>query len=97
MKLTAAEKKHVNDHAAEFSEALERATMKVRSAAKLVGLDVVRAEIAVKAALTATGYETGPFVLPKSAGPPTQEMQDIAQMVYAEAVEVARPPALKGE
>lgn len=92
-KLTGAEKSHISAQGKKFDDALARATMCVRSCGKLTGLDKVRAPIAWKAALKATGYEfeTDGFVLPASAGELTAEINDIAAELFVRAVEAARP------
>lgn len=90
-KLTGPEKSHIRAQGSRFDAALARATMCVRSCDKLTGLDKVRAPIAWKAALKATGYEfEAGFVLPSSAGELTAEINDIATELFDRAVEAAR-------
>lgn len=89
---TDAEKKHAKAQGRRFDDALARATMSVRSNAKLIAADKLRACIAWHAALFATGYEhVNGFVMPqKGCGDPTQEMADIANVAFHEAVNAAQ-------
>jgi len=70
-KLTSKQKKHIKDRGAQFDNALARATMCVRSCGKLIGMEKVRAPIAWRAALAATGYpfETEGFVMGERSRP----------------------------
>lgn len=88
---TNAEKNHARAVGKPFDDALARATMVVRSSSKLIGLDKIRAPIAWRAALKATGYEldVDGFVFPKSVEA-TVEITEIASDLYERAVQAAR-------
>lgn len=82
------EKSHAKKLGSAFDHALEIATMVVRSNNKLVGLDKIRAEIAWRAALKATGYPgANPLSVPVHTGDDTQEIID---ELFEKAVNAAR-------
>lgn len=91
---TKKEKNHARAIGQRFDDALARATMLVRSSGKLTGLDKIRAPIAWRAALKATGYEfdVDGFVFPKSVES-TAEITEIASELYDRAVTAARQSA----
>lgn len=81
---TRQEKEHIKKRRVLFYRALEKAALSLRNNSKLVGLDNVRDDIALHAALKATGFAIDPFV-PK-VGPVTQEFMDITVAAYWDAV-----------
>jgi hypothetical protein len=91
VKLSSKERRHIADKGKQFTDALARATMCVRSCGQLVGLEKVRAPIAWRAALTATGYEqdVDGMVFPKDFEP-TVEINEIAAELYVRAVKAAQ-------
>src|SRR5215471_15270994 len=86
---TRAERNHVRTTGKAFEVAHQATTWTVKSSGKLVGLDTVRDPIAWKAALKATGYKVPGMVFPRGVLI-EQEMQDLADALFADAVEAAR-------
>lgn len=76
-----------------FAAALAKASMSVRSNSRLIGLDKIREPLAFQAALRALNFEGAlpGFAIPKTAGKPTQAMQDIVDEAFKAAVEAATP------
>jgi len=83
------EKRHIRAQGERFTAALARATMSVRGNTKLTGANLIRAHIAMQAALAATGFPVETFAIPTDAGFPLQEAQEIAEAAYAAATEAA--------
>jgi hypothetical protein len=96
--ISAKERKRATRLGKVFDDALARATMKVRSCGQLIGLDKIRADIAWKAALKATGFEANePYQMPGDLGEVTQDILDVVYPLFEQALEAARPPTPKGD
>jgi len=81
---------HIKRLGAWWNTALAATTMSVRQNAKLVGLDKIREPIAMQAALKATGCKSVMgFNLPKNAGEPFRDIEDLVNSAFAAAVEAA--------
>lgn len=83
----------IKQHQKAFDTALAKATMVVRTNPRLVGLDKIRVPLAFAAALRALNFEGAKpgFSIPKGAGEPTQDVQDVVDAVFTAAVEAATP------
>jgi len=57
--------------------------------ARLIGLGKIRKAIATEAALRATGFPFRPFQLPRDAGRPDQDIQNICEQVLDRATACA--------
>ena len=83
---TDAEQRHAKKIGARFYAALAKATLIVHKRRELVGADMTRSTIAWKAALRATGYPIPGMIFPRDQLQ-IKEMQEIADQVWAEAVD----------
>jgi hypothetical protein len=92
MKLKKSEQDHIKALGKRWHEALAAASLCVRSDPHLVGLDKIREPLAYQAALCGTRCPDHPggFVIPASAGPPHQGIQEIVDHCFAAAAEIAR-------
>jgi hypothetical protein len=92
MKITQAEKKHIEAHRDAFTVAIARTSISVWQNAALIGLNKIREPIAFQAALKATGYPIAGLVLPKEAGQPRTDTQALAEQAFEAAVDAAAVP-----
>lgn len=91
MAIKTSERKHIETLGRRWSDALAAASLSIRLNPKLIGLDKIRDPLALAATLKATGCpDHDGFVIPKGAGEPTREMQDVVDAAFALAVEVAQ-------
>jgi hypothetical protein len=91
MRAKKADDEHIKKLGERWPEAVAAASLSVRTNTKLVGLDKIRNDLVLQAAFHATGLEGHEgFVAPRSAGKPTQEMQDIIDAAFADAVTAVR-------
>ena len=91
MHIKKSEQTHMDGLGRKWDTALAAASLSARTNPKLVGLDKIRVPLATYAALKATGCpDHDGFVIPKEAGQPTIELQEIVDTAYAAAVEAAQ-------
>lgn len=95
MRTNKAEEEFIKAHEDAFAVALSRVTISVRGNSAFVGLNKIREPLAYRAALKAIGYEgINGFAIPKEAGAPVGDVQDIVDRAFAEAVEAAAPQSV---
>lgn len=86
MKLKTSEQEHIKALGHNWSRVLAAASLSVRLDPKLVGLDKIRAPLAIRAALKATGCaDCEGFVVPKDAGPSVAGFQKICDAAFEAA------------